>query len=191
MLKATMPPRPTTLAQVLLSERIEKGDRVIDATAGNGYDTVFLADAVGQAGRVLAFDVQSAAIASAEERVKNAGFSDRVEFFQKSHTTLAEHAEPGTISAVMFNLGYLPGEDHGVVTKSSETIVALDAAAGLIRDGGVLSIVCYSGHPGGDDEAGAVEKWMTLLASRGWRVAKYGALGTKRPAPFLLIAAKG
>jgi len=191
ILSATLPPRPTTLAQVLLAGMIGEGDRVIDATAGNGYDTVFLANAVGKTGKVLAFDIQPVAIRSASDRVKDAGLLSRVEFFEKSHAAMAEHAEPGSIAAVMFNLGYLPGEDHEVITKSSETLVALEAAAALIRKGGILSIVCYSGHSGGDDEADAVESWMTGLGARGWRVAKYGALGTKRPAPFLLIGSKG
>jgi hypothetical protein len=58
----------------------------------------------------------------------------------------------------------------------------------LVRGGGALSVVCYPGHDGGKEEAGRVEAWMATLPARGWRVAKYGALGTLRPAPYLLLA---
>jgi len=169
---------------------IGAGDLVIDATAGNGHDTVFLAECVGPGGRVLAFDVQAAAIAAAQERVRAAGLVLRVEFFQESHAMMDTRAAPGTVAAVMFNLGYLPGEDHRVMTQPATTLQGLECASGLLREGGGLAVVCYPGHPGGALEAAAVERWFEALAERGWRVARYGALGTRRPAPFLLFASQ-
>jgi predicted methyltransferase len=183
------PPRPTALAQDMLRGVIRPGDLVIDATAGNGHDTLFLAECVGPDGKVLAFDVQAKALESARARV--AEHAGRVEFFQESHAGMAARADPGSVAVVMFNLGYLPGEDHELTTESSETLVALEAAAGLLRPGGVLSVICYPGHPAGATEAEAVETRMTALTATGWRVAKYGAVGTRRAAPFLLLAAKG
>lgn len=185
------PPRPTALAQEILKPLIRPGDRVIDATAGNGHDTVFLADRVGVTGKVLAFDVQEAALASARSRVESAGFAGRVGFFHESHVKMDEHAAAGSVAAIMFNLGYLPGENHELTTESVGTLAALEVAARLLKPGGVLSVVCYPGHPAGAAEAVAVEAWLVGLAANGWRVARYGAVGTKRPAPFLLLAGKG
>jgi len=182
------PPRPTALAQEILRPMIRPGDLVIDATAGNGHDTFFLAECVGPAGKVLAFDVQEAALASARERV---GSSDRVEFFHESHAGMGNHAAAGSAAVVMFNLGYLPGENHELTTESAETLRALEVAATLLKPGGVLSVICYPGHPAGAAEAVAVEAWITALTAGGWRVARYGAIGTRRPAPFLLLAGKG
>ena len=184
------PPRPTVLAQDLLRPMIRPGDLVIDATAGNGHDTIFLAECAGEAGRVLAFDVQDAALASARQRVESAGFAMRVEFFHESHAGMGNHASAGSVAAIMFNLGYLPGEDHDLTTEVDETIAALESAARLLRNGGVLSVVCYPGHPAGAIEATAVENWMNDLAPGGWRTARYSAVGTLRPAPFLLITRK-
>jgi len=45
-------------AQQLLKATVEEGDTVVDATAGNGHDTLFLAQLVGDSGQVYAFDVQ-------------------------------------------------------------------------------------------------------------------------------------
>ncbi len=184
------PPRPTALAQEILKPLIRPGDQVIDATAGNGHDTVFLAECVGVAGMVLAFDVQEAALASARSRVAAAGFAERVKFFRESHAKMDRHATAGSVAVAMFNLGYLPGENHELTTEVSETLTALEVAARLLKPGGVLSVICYPGHPAGAAEAVAVEAWMTSQAVNGWRVARYGAVGTRRPAPFLVLAGK-
>lgn len=181
------PPRPTALAQQFLRAVIQQGDLVIDATAGNGHDTLFLTECVGAAGKVLAFDVQQAAVASARQRIETAGLMERVVFFQESHERMGAHAEDESVAAVMFNLGYLPGEHHDLTTEAEATLRALDVAARILKPGGSLTVVCYPGHAAGEVEAVAVEQWMK---SKGWRVARYGAIGTKKPAPFLLAARK-
>lgn len=190
MKKATpFPPRPTALLHTFLRDAISQGDTVIDATAGNGYDTVFLARCVGETGKVYAFDVQRAAIDSATVRVESEGCAPQVTFVHDSHRNLETHVgEAGGVTAIVFNLGYLPGDDHGTTTETDETLCALEAAVRLLKAGGVLAVVCYPGHDEGGREAIAVEDWMSGLTSRGWRVAKYAPLGTLRPAPFLLLA---
>lgn len=175
---------------MLLEEFLREGSRVIDATAGNGYDTLFLAEKVGMTGMVTAFDVQAEAIGATRKRLQDAGMEERVRLVQGSHGSMAEHADEGSVAVVMFNLGYLPGADHSIAT-GKDTIAALEAAVRLLGNGGALSVVCYPGHHGGDEEAAGVERWMTDLPSKGWRVVKYGALGTLRPSPFLLFGVKG
>ena len=184
------PPRPTELAHRLLEEVVGEGARAIDATAGNGHDTLFLARLVGASGRVLAFDVQAAAIDSARTLLEQEGVAERVTFHHESHALLADRAEAGSADAVMFNLGYLPGADRTVITETDGTLVALGAAAHVLRPGGWLCVTCYPGHSGGGDEATAVERWMEAKAASGWRVARYGLIGTRKPAPFLLAAVK-
>ena len=115
---------------------------------------------------------------------------ERVEFHLQSHARLAEHAVAGTVAAVMFNLGYLPGDSHRVITETAATLAGLAGAASVLKAGGVLAVVCYPGHAGGDAEAAAVEHWFAAKTDEGWRVAKYGALATRRPAPFLLLGSR-
>jgi tRNA A58 N-methylase Trm61 len=186
----TGPPRPTDLVHLLLADVLGEGALAVDATAGNGHDTVFLARCVGTTGRVLAFDVQEAAIASTRRLVEAEGVGERVDFFHESHVRLAERAAEQSADAVVFNLGYLPGADRDVITETGETLNALDAAARVLKPGGWLCVTCYPGHAGGDDEAGAVEGWMEMHAAHGWRVARYGLIGTRKPAPFLLVGVK-
>ena len=44
------------LARDVLERAVQPGDTVIDATMGNGHDTLMLCEAVGPEGRVYAFD---------------------------------------------------------------------------------------------------------------------------------------
>ena len=183
-----LPPRPTEIAHTILRDAIREGDLVVDATAGNGHDTVFLAQCVGETGQVMAYDIQAQAIASAQLAVAQQGFSDRVQWHQKSHSTMADDLTPESARAIVFNLGYLPGDNHQVTTETQETLKALAAATTVLQAGGCLSILCYPGHEEGAGEAQQVEAWITQLPR--WRVAKYAMLSTKNPAPFLLIAHK-
>jgi tRNA A58 N-methylase Trm61 len=175
---------------MLVREALREGDLAIDATAGNGHDTAFLAECVGASGHVIAFDIQPDALDQARRHVTGCGFADRVEFHQESHTRIAAHVVPGTVAAVMFNLGYLPGGDHAIATECSGTLIAIGQAAEALKPGGLLSIVCYPGHATGAGEAAAVEDKFTLLTRHGWRVAAYKLGGTHKPAPFLLLACK-
>jgi SAM-dependent methyltransferase len=184
------PPRPTELVHRLLEGVLVEGSCAIDATAGNGHDTLFLARLVGSTGQVLAFDVQAEAIESARSLLENARIAERVAFHHESHARLAEHARPDSVDVVMFNLGYLPGANRSVITEVEGTLVALDASSEVLRSGGWLCVTCYPGHAGGDEEASAVERWMETRAASGWRVARYGMIGTRKPAPFLLSAVK-
>lgn len=163
---------------------LRPGDLAIDATAGNGHDTVFLAERVGDSGKVLAFDVQAEAIAAARARV--ADLAGRVDFIHGSHVELAEHAAPGSAAAVMFNLGYFPGGDHAVITRTSGTLAALDAALGVLKPGGIVTVVCYPGHPGGDEESAAVEAWSEKLAAADFDATVTRRTDTLRPSPFLV-----
>jgi len=185
-----MPPRPTRLAWMLVKEALREGDLAIDATAGNGHDTAFLAECVGPSGRVIAFDIQTDAIEQARRHITGCGFADRVEFHQESHSRITTHAAPGTVAAVMFNLGYLPGGDHAIATVVSETLDAINQAAEVLKPGGLLSIVCYPGHAAGIVEAAAVEDKVTSLTHMGWRAATYKMCGTLRPSPFHMLACK-
>ncbi|MCU0797774.1 MAG: class I SAM-dependent methyltransferase [Akkermansiaceae bacterium] len=173
-----MTKRATARAHEVVAEVLREGDLSVDATAGNGHDTLFLAGLVGAAGRVIAIDLQAVAIESARARIEAAGLAGRVEFFQESHALLADRVAGG-VGAVMFNLGYLPGADHEVITRKDETLVALEAARGVLRPGGVLTVVCYPGHPGGDDEASAVVDWAGEVGAEVFPAAREAA-------PFLV-----
>ena len=183
------PPHPTELLHTILRGEINEGDLTIDATAGNGHDTLFLAKEVGESGTVLAFDIQAGAIEATRGRLEEEGVQGRVSLFQKSHSKISDHAAPGSVKAIIFNLGFLPNADRSLTTQTPETLQALHAACGLLKPGGILATICYPGHPEGIEESTAVEAFFHSLPNH--RVARYSLVATKSAAPFLLLARNG
>lgn len=181
--------RPLVCAHDWVSRVAGPGARVVDATAGNGRDTVFLAELVGDGGKVDAFDIQRSAIAASRRAVEAAGFADRVEFHACSHARMAEFV-PGGLRAVMFNLGYLPGGDKKVTTTASETLPALEAAFDLLAAGGLMTIMCYPGHDGGREECDAVCAACASLPPAQCLVCKVQSFNGAPDAPFLLALHK-
>ena len=176
-------PRATELAHAWVRERLRPGGTAIDATAGNGHDTEFLAQLAGAEGRVIAYDVQTVAIESTRARLEKAGLLDRVSLRRDSHERIGE--ENG-FDVVMFNLGYCPGADKAVITTVDSTLRALEAAASGLRPGGLITVVCYTGHPGGAEEAEAVLAWTRGLEPGRFRAMRCEMLVQTDPAPFLV-----
>src|SRR5690606_26497853 len=129
----------TELAQLLVARAIEEGDLVIDATVGNGCDTVFLARAVGKRGAALGVDIQEEALRAARERLERENLLSRTRLVRRSHAemreALADAGETRRPQAIMFNLGYLPGGDKTVTTVAEETLAALDRSSELVAPG--------------------------------------------------------
>lgn len=118
----------------------------IDATAGTGKDTVFLAKLVGEKGRVISMDIQEMAIEQTKKRLLKERLSDRAEVVLDSHAHMDKYAQKDSVSLIMFNLGYLPGGDHSLSTKADTTIEALEKGLNLLHEGGMISLLIYSGE---------------------------------------------
>ena len=110
----------TAYTQHFIRQQVMPGDICIDATMGNGNDTVLLSRLAGENGRVLAFDIQKQALEHTEERLKKDDCPENYQLFLDSHENMAAYAEAETVSCITFNLGYLPGGDHSVATRYQE-----------------------------------------------------------------------
>jgi len=144
--------------QDFLAARLADPRLCIDATCGNGGDTAFLCRLVGEGGRVLGFDIQPEAIVSTRQNLARKGLA--AELHCDSHANLLQYVQPGTVDAVMFNFGWLPGADHGVFSHAQSSIPALEAALEALRPGGVLSAILYSGKVIGSDEKTEILQWI-------------------------------
>lgn len=149
---------------------IKEGAFCIDATAGKGYDTVFLANLAGPAGKVLALDIQPQALEAAAALVNKQGLQQQVEFILDGHEHMAQYAEAGTVDCIMFNLGYLPGGDHAVATKADTTIAALEQGLKLLKPLGIISLAIYHGGDTGFLERDAVLQWLKQLDHKQYTV---------------------
>jgi hypothetical protein len=177
------------LSHFILGERVEPGSRVVDATCGNGRDTLFLARLVGPEGKVWAFDMQEKALANTRALLEKAGCLAQTELVGAGHEHLAEFVgEP--LKATLFNLGYLPGGDRSLVTRPEQTLVALNHAATLLLPGGLIIACVYTGHPGGAYEGEAVEKWATCLAPSKFNAWMSRQLNRSSSAPYVVLVEK-
>ena len=178
--------RVLPFTKTLLQQAVNAGDTVIDATAGNGYDTYFLAELTGPEGKVYAFDIQEEAIRSTQKRVE--AFS-HVELVHDSHAKIGQYVtEP--ISAAVFNLGYLPKGDHAIITIAQSTLTAIDQCLERLKENGVVLIVIYSGHEGGSEERDAVLKFVRELSQISYDVLQYGFINQQHSPPFLVAIEK-
>ena len=186
--------RLTELAHDYLAQQLKPGDRAIDATAGNGHDSAYMAQLVGPEGHVLAIDIQPAAINATRARLEADGC------LAQSELRVADHAhalqalsrkQANSLSVITFNLGYLPGSDKRIQTEPASTLDALHASSQLLQSGGLLLVTAYRGHPGGLSEADSVAEWMQQIQSRGWSVDSHEPVvsGTRIP-PILWVARK-
>lgn len=170
----------------ILRSALQHGGIAVDATAGNGHDTVLLADWVGPQGHIYAFDVQASALAQTQQRLQQADLAQRATLIHDSHAHLAQYVHQ-PVQAMVFNLGWLPGSDKHIATQPSSTVAALDAAKPLLAVHGVLVMVVYQGHAHACLERDAIEAWFGQLTTSHWHCVRYQlAHSTTRPAPFVM-----
>lgn len=149
-----------------LKKHVHAGDCVVDATSGNGHDTLFLAQLVGERGNVFSFDIQLQALEKTRQRVQASECLASIEYIHRGHEcmqTAIPETYHGRIRAVVFNLGYLPQEDHAMITTPSTTLKALQQACTLLGQTGIISILAYTGHDGGREETEAIKQWLVTL----------------------------
>lgn len=150
----------TARAHAWLEPVLAPGGTALDATCGNGHDTLFLARAVAPGGAVHAFDLQPAAIERSRRRLGAAATGASLQWYCQDHADLAKALAGTRLDAAMFNLGWLPRSDSDIVTTPASTTAALDAVLTLLRPGARMTIICYRGHAGGASEAAAVQAWL-------------------------------
>lgn len=176
-------------AKTLLRDTIEIGDTVVDATAGNGHDTLFLAELVGDTGRVYAFDVQQQAVDATMSRLAEADVQARCEVILDGHEQVANYVST-PIKAAVFNLGYLPGATHDVITKPSTTVAALESLLQQLVVGGMIVLVIYYGHEGGKEERDRVLDYVASLPQKQVHVLRYEFINQQNDPPFVIALEK-
>lgn len=176
-------------AQTLLKSAVTEGDIAVDATAGNGHDTLFLAQLVGDDGFVYAFDVQKQAVDATLHRLLDNALEHRALVLKDGHENVAKYVNKPVAGAI-FNLGYLPGSDHEVITRPNTTIQALESLLKLLKVGGIIVLVIYHGHEGGKEERDEVIRFVSELPQKYIHVLRYEFLNQKNDPPFVIALEK-
>lgn len=176
-------------SHLLLKKNITEGDLVIDATAGNGHDTNFLAELVGKMGKVYSFDIQKEAITNTKKLLEKKNLADQVQLIHDSHANLDQYLDQ-KITAAIFNLGYLPGGNKEIITRKESTIPAVEKSIELLQKNAIIIIVIYSGHPGGGEEKKALLDFASDLDHKKFNVLNYKFLNQPGPPPEIIAIKK-
>jgi len=180
------------ISHMIIENIVAPGDIVVDATCGHGKDTVFLANLVGEQGKVYAFDIQLQAINSTLSRLKEAHLDKQVKIIHDSHTKLDEYISGDTpIKACMFNLGYLPGSSNqDIITTGESTIAAIKSALNLLENGGIITLVSYPGHPGGKEELNLVQAYLKRIPQHVAEICEIKFLNQVNNPPLIITLEK-
>lgn len=157
------------ISKEICKSKIEKDHIVVDATMGNGNDTAFLCDLVGEDGKVYAFDIQEKAIIKTKDRLTALNFQDRAELIHDGHENI-DHYIKEKVRLVIYNLGYLPSSDHKITTNSETTVDSVNKTLDLLDDGGIVLLVIYPGHESGREEKLALEDLTRNLNQKQFNV---------------------
>ncbi len=172
------------LAKNFIKKRVENNSIVIDATAGNGHDTLFLANLINENGKIYSFDIQEKAISNTKKRLIQNKKLDRVTLIKDSHENIDKYVKE-KIDLVVFNLGYLPGGNHEIVTLPNSTITAIEKCLYLLSESGIILITAYIGHKGSKEEVSKVEKFLTNLNQKQFNVLKMDFINQNNHPPIL------
>lgn len=165
------------------------GDTAVDATMGNGHDTLMLCELVGESGKVYAFDVQAQAVENTRLRLKEASVEERAELYLCGHEHMAEYVK-GPVQAVMFNLGWLPGGDKHVTTLWETTKTAVLSALKLLEIGGICVICVYPGHEAGDYEREQLGQYLSAIRPQDFNIVHHKFINAGPGAPECYILQK-
>ena len=176
--------RPLEMAHDFLAQVITQEDIVVDATMGNGHDTLFLAKLAKQ---VYAFDIQEQALEKTSQRLQEAGLTN-AELILQGHETVDQFVTE--VKAAIFNLGYLPSADKSIITQPQTTLEALDKLCQMLVKGGRIAIMIYYGHEGGDIERDAVLDFVSQLPQQEYTATIYRTLNQINNPPFLVMIEK-
>ena len=176
--------RPLEMAHDFLAQVITPEDIVVDATMGNGYDTLFLAKLAKQ---VYSFDIQEQALEKTSQRIQEAGLTN-VDLILQGHETVDQYVTE--VKAAIFNLGYLPSADKSIITQPQTTLEALEKLCQMLVKGGRIAIMIYYGHEGGDIERDAVMDYVSQLPQQEYTATIYRTLNQINNPPFLVMIEK-
>ncbi len=174
------------LAHQYWEKLLQAGDWAIDATCGNGHDTLKLAEILSKRnGGVIGIDIQPEAIAKTRALLREYD----VALYCQSHADFPPLAKEKPVRLIVYNLGYLPGGDKAFTTMTESTLASVRKASELIVPGGALSITCYPGHAEGAIEQRALLQELAEWPPEVWNICHHTF--PQRPlAPSVLLIQK-
>ena len=174
---------------IILKNHVKPGDITVDATAGNGNDTLLLAKLTGAKGIVYAFDIQKKALDNTALILKKNNLSEKIKLIHDSHDNIDKYVS-NKISTAVFNLGYLPSADRNIITKPETTINALKKIIEMLSTNGLITIVSYLKHKGGIKEKNCLEDFLKTRKQKDLKILKSVYFADDEFAPIVYLINK-
>lgn len=168
---------------------IENNTIFVDATCGNGNDTLFLKELIDSKGKIFAFDIQKNAIEITKNKFKNQDYNFDIEFINDGHENIDYYIDQ-KVDGIIYNLGFLPGSDKHIKTTKDTTIKSLKRSIEILAEGGLIVLVLYSEHEGGSIETKAVLNFASNLDYKIFNVLHYHFLNQKKTPPEVVAIKK-
>lgn len=160
---------------------IENKDIAIDATLGNGYDADYLSSIFK---KVYAFDIQKQAIESYNNRKPT-----NVEAINDSHENFKKYILE-EVDCIVYNLGYLPGDNKNITTLADSTITSIKEGLNLLKSNGFIIIALYRGHEEGKKETKQVLDFAKKLPKNKYGVILHDFINRTNMPPLLVVIEK-
>lgn len=177
-----------TLEKSFIAAHIKEGGIAVDFTMGNGHDTLYLSKAVGDLGKVYAFDIQEQAVKNTAALLEENGCCNCT-LICDSHSNVKKYVKE-EICAGVFNLGYLPGGDKKVTTLRPTTKEAVESAIELLAPDGIVLIAVYPGHAEGALEGEMLTEMFKKLDRREICCSKFCIVNSPTSPFFFAIEKK-
>lgn len=180
------------VAHDLWTRLVRKGDHVVDATCGNGHDTLKLAQLAldSASGQLYALDIQPAAVKATRDLLTthlSPELLGKITLVERCHSTFPEEINRNSVRLVVYNLGYLPGGNKELTTKRYTTLQSIQNALELLQPGGCISITAYPGHPEGATEYEIILDYLRTLDPHQWNCSQHQWINRQSRAPILLV----
>ena len=173
----------------IIRSQARTGGRYIDATMGNGNDTLMLCELAGETGEVFAFDIQGQALETTKSLLEKHQITTKYHLILDGHERMDEYVQPGSADVICFNFGYLPGGDHSIATKADTSLIAIKKGLELLKPGGMMSLCVYSGGDTGFEERDYILNYLRELPAREYTVIvnQYFNRGNNPPMPIFIF----
>ena len=173
----------------IIRSQAPKGGVYIDATMGNGNDTLMLCQLAGDKGEVFAFDIQERAIQKTRELLIKHEYMERVQLIQDGHENMDQYVKDSSADVICFNFGYLPGGDHNIATKAATSLIAIEKGLNILKNGGMMSLCIYSGGDTGFEEKEQILSYLKTLPAEKYTVIvnEYFNRGNNPPMPVFVF----
>lgn len=180
----------TSWSHALFRLQVQKEGFYIDATMGNGHDTLFLCQMAGEKGKVMAFDIQDQALKATDQLLRKNQMRERASLYLESHANMDRYAQAQSADGIFFNFGYLPGGDHALATRPDTSVEAVKKGLEILKKGGVMALCIYSGGDTGYEEKEKILEYLKTLDEKRYLVIVNSFYNRKKDPPLPVFVVK-